>query len=151
MILVDTNIVARSTQNGHIHQRVALDVITHLRIARQEYLAVVPQVLIEFYAIATRPKESNGLGFTPDQAIQQMATIKDDFVVYEESPDIFAFWEQLVNKYRPRNRMVYDLRLVAAMLANNMTQILTFNDQDFVGYREIQVLNPFDVLGIPRV
>jgi len=151
MILVDTNVVSRSIQNGHKHQRPAIDAIAHLRIVHQEYLAIVPQVIVEFYAIATRPVPSNGLGLTPDEAMLQIRRIKSDFPLFTETAEIFAQWEQLVSKYKPRNRQVFDLRLTAAMLANGMVQILTFNDQDFLNYTEIQALSPFDVLNIPRV
>jgi predicted nucleic acid-binding protein len=151
VILIDTNIAARSVEKGSPHQLPALDAIEYLRKQRQEYLVVVPQVIIEFHAIATRRVESNGLGFTPEVALQHIDQFKSRFGLFVETPDIFLHWERLVAKYKPRNRVVFDLRLVAAMLTHGMPQILTFNDQDFVAYREIQALNPFDVLGISRV
>lgn len=151
MIFLDTNILARTMQSGSSHHLPALDSLTFLRTQRRERLAIFPQVVTEFYAIATRPVQSNGLGLIPDEAINRIAWIKSQYDLLDETADIFPQWERLVAKYKPRNRQVFDLRHVAAMLANNMTQILTFNDQDFISYSEIQVLNPFDLLGLPRV
>jgi len=37
------------------------------------------------------------------------------------------------------------------MIQHRVPSILTFNDADFRRFTEIQTLNPFDVLGIPRV
>jgi len=37
------------------------------------------------------------------------------------------------------------------MVDRGISTLLTFNDGHFARYCEISVLNPFDVLGIPRV
>jgi hypothetical protein len=41
---------------------------------------------------------------------------------------------------------VHDARLVAAMLAHGVPQILTLNPRDFQRYTEITVLHPADVV-----
>lgn len=46
-------------------------------------------------------------------------------------------------------KRTHDVRLVAAMLANEMTHLLTFNPSDFAGISSITIthpqdLNPFD-------
>jgi predicted nucleic acid-binding protein len=151
MILLDTNVLARTMQSASPHNQPALDALAFLRTQRRERLAIFPQVITEFYAIATRLVQSNGLGLSPDEAISRIAWIKSQYDLLDETAEIFIHWERLVAKYKPRNRQVFDLRHVAAMLAHNIPQVLTFNDQDFIQYIEIQVLNPFDVLGVPRV
>jgi predicted nucleic acid-binding protein len=120
------------------------------RLERQEDLVVSPQVMMEFYAAATRTM-SNGLGLTPDQALVEIGKIQADFPMLLETEDIYRHWELLVRKYKPTNRRVFDVRHVAFMLAHKIPAILSFNDQDFREYSEIQVFNPFDVLGLPRV
>jgi hypothetical protein len=37
------------------------------------------------------------------------------------------------------------------MLAHQVKQLVTFNDKDFLHVQEIDVLNPFDLLGLTRV
>jgi predicted nucleic acid-binding protein len=150
VILIDTNVLARSRQIGHVHYQVAIDAIVFERVRREEVLVISPQVLVEFYATATRTL-SNGLGLTPDQAMREIEKIQEDFPLLAESNLIYPQWETLVRKYKPTNRLVFDARHVAFMLVHQIPQILSFNDQDFIAYSEIRVLNPFDVLGLPRV
>jgi predicted nucleic acid-binding protein len=149
MILIDTNVVARTLQKNHIHHRPAMDSILFLRTSQIEILVISPQIIQEFYAIATRA--SNGLAITPDNALHEIQLIKQDYPLLPESALIYPQWEQLVAKYKPTNRRVFDTKHVAFMLVHRIPKILTFNDQDFLHYSEIQALNPFDVLNIPRV
>ncbi len=37
------------------------------------------------------------------------------------------------------------------MIEHHVSLFLTFNDADFKSFVEIKALNPFDVLGVPRV
>jgi predicted nucleic acid-binding protein len=149
MILVDTNVLARGIERGHKHQIPALHAMRVLRIDQNEEIVIVPQVLVELYAICTRTQ--NGVGLTPDEALGEIVAIKDNCRLFGENPAVFSQWEMLVRKYKPKNRQVFDMRLVAAMLVHQIPAILTFNDEDFRMYAEIRALNPFDVLGIPRV
>ena len=142
--------LARSRQIGHVHYQVAIDALIFERVEQKEVLVISPQVLIEFYAAATRTI-SNSLGLTPDEAMAEVAKIQEDFPLLAESAVIYGNWETLVRKCKPTNRQVFDARHVAFMLAHQIPTILSFNDQDFSMYSEIQVLNPFDVLNVPRV
>jgi predicted nucleic acid-binding protein len=81
----------------------------------------------------------------------EVGRIKREYPVFPETPTVFPEWEYLVSKYRPKNRRIFDARLVALMLVHRIPEILSFNDKDFAQYSEIRVLNPFDVLGIPRL
>ncbi len=48
-----------------------------------------------------------------------------------------------------RREDAHDARLVAAMLVHKISQILTFNTQDFQRYPGIVVLSPQQVVGTP--
>lgn len=63
MILADTNILLRSLHLQHPHHDVAKNALKLLRL-RNETLCVAPQNLVEFWAVATRPLNENGLGMT---------------------------------------------------------------------------------------
>ena len=147
MILVDTNLLLRSIETGHVHRQAAIDSVIQLQ--QSEDLVVVPQILMEFYAAVTRGE--NSLHLSPDEAIAELAKIKTNFELYEETPHVFPTWEMLVAKYKLKNRHVFDLRIVANMLIHGIESILSFNDAHFAPFNEIRVLNPFDYLGIPRV
>ncbi len=149
MIFLDTNVLARTLQPSHIHHRAAVDSVILLRRSRAEVLVISPQVVAEFYAIATRGE--NGLKYSPEQALNQIEEIKKEYPVLPEHPAAFAHWERLIRRYRPINRQVFDARHVALMIVHRVPEILTFNDKDFEFYSEIKVLNPFDVLHLPRI
>ncbi len=63
MILVDTNILLRSLHPQHPHYGPTKSALKLLRL-RNETLCVAPQNLVEFWGVATRPLNENGLGMT---------------------------------------------------------------------------------------
>ncbi len=64
MILLDTNLLARMTDSAHPQCAPARRAVQSLLVGKGERLIVVPQNLYEFWAVATRPLSSNGLGLS---------------------------------------------------------------------------------------
>lgn len=139
--LVDTNVLLRSIDLAHPMNRDAVDTLRTLQ-SREEQLCIVPQNLIEFWNVYTRPLERNGLGGTPEEAESEVMQLKALFTLLPDTPAIYPTWEQLVSQYRVRGVNVHDARLVAAMIVHRLTHILTFNDRDFMRYSEITVIVP---------
>ncbi len=53
---------------------------------REGYLLyVVRQMLMEFWVVATRPVAVNGLGITPDKALQILSEIQKDYILYRNT------------------------------------------------------------------
>jgi predicted nucleic acid-binding protein len=65
--LVDTNVLLRSVDLNHPMNQNALKAITMIRSGGKQ-LHIVPQNLIEFWNVYTRPLERNGLGRSARQA-----------------------------------------------------------------------------------
>ena len=82
MILLDTNILARSAQPGHSQYQSAIAAVDTLRL-RNETLCLVPQVLYEYWVVATRPVEQNGLGMTAAEAAATSSPLFSDFTCIE--------------------------------------------------------------------
>jgi predicted nucleic acid-binding protein len=143
-ILIDTNLLTRLVQPGHPHQATALRALDALH-ARDETLCLVPQVLYEFWTVCTRPTDQNGLGLNVPAAAGELAQAKSLFVLLEEIPDIYAHWERLVIQYDVKGKNAHDARLVAAMMAQGISHLLTFNARDFTRYAEITLLAPEEV------
>jgi hypothetical protein len=72
------------------------------------------------------------------------------FELLPETAQVYPTWEGLVAKYAVQGKRAHDVRLVALMIQHRVPKLLTFNDADFRAVAEIQSLNPFDVLAIPR-
>lgn len=109
---------------------------------QSEKLCIIPQNLIEFWAVATRPLASNGLGLTADEAERATKKLKRLFVLCPDTPTIFNAWENLVTKYQVMGKQAHDTRLVAAMIAHDLSHLLTFNTDDFKRFSEITTVDP---------
>ncbi len=143
--LVDTNVLLRSVQKTHpMHMDSTRSI--ELSIHHGEIVSVIPQNLIEFWAVATRPTLNNGLGMSVDETAQHIAAFKTVFQLLPDSDSIFKEWQRLVVRHQVLGKQAHDARLVAAMLAHNLTHLLTFNDADFKRFTEITVVNPQSVV-----
>jgi hypothetical protein len=74
-VLVDSNILLRSLHPGHPHSAIAENSVAALGL-RNETLCIAPQILIEFWAVATRPRDDNGLGLAPDRAAAELVSLR---------------------------------------------------------------------------
>lgn len=146
--LVDTNILLRLVQkNSPMHSDTQRAI---LMLKRQgELLYIIPQNLIEFWAVATRAINSNGLGLSTAQALQETEKLKKIFILHLDTPEIFCEWESLIVKYQVMGKQVHDTRLVAAMITHQITHLLTFNINDFKRFSEIVVVDPCSVTPQP--
>lgn len=141
MILVDTNVLLRSAQPSHSQYTTAVKAIQSLRLAGQ-MLCIVPQVLYEYWVVATRPVQGNGLGMTAAEADSDVQMLLSRFRFFRDERAVFERWHQLVQQHRVVGRRAHDARLVAAMKRHRINEILTFNCGDFRTYRGITVLDP---------
>jgi predicted nucleic acid-binding protein len=139
--LIDTNVLLRSIQTDHPSYGDARRSVAAL-IDQGDQLSVVAQNLIEFWAVATRPRESNGLGLSIAETAAHVTSFQQTFKLFLDTPAIFPEWERLVQAHLVSGRQSHDARLVAAMLVHNASHLLTFNLADFKRYKEITVVDP---------
>jgi len=132
--LVDTNILLRSAQPSYPMHADAARAVGEL-LARGKILSIIPQNIIEYCAVTTRPIEANGLGMSVDETAAEVVRLQS----------IFSEWKRLVSKNEVKGKEVYDARIVAVMLAHRVTRLLTFNTADFKLYTEITAINPREV------
>jgi predicted nucleic acid-binding protein len=142
--LVDTNFLLRLAQNTSPFQQYTRNAYSSLR-AQGEVLMIVPQNLVEFWAVATRPINVNGLGLSIELASQELSQMKQLFRLQLDTAEILMIWQQLIIKYQVKGKQVHDTRLVAAMIDHQITHLLTFNTDDFKRFTEITVIDPRDI------
>lgn len=147
--LVDTNVLLRSIEPTHPMNAIAVESVRFL-LGQAEQLCVVPQNLIEFWAVATRPASANGLNFTLAAASAQLAELQTIFTLVPDTSAIFTEWEQLIVKYQVLGKQAHDTRLVAAMLVHQITHLLTFNTDNFQRFSEVTAINPRQI-SIPNI
>ena len=104
---------------------------------------VARQRVAEFRAVATRPVGSlNGLGLSTAEARAMVDLLRRRFPVLPEPDETLDIWLDLVTRYGVSGKTTHDARLVATMLANGVTRILTFNGTHFARFAEITVETP---------
>lgn len=117
-------------------------------LRKKEVLHIVPQVVFEFWVVATRPASSNGLGLTPKKTKRTIEKGKSFFSMLPDTERIYAEWLRLVEAYSVCGVNAHDARLVAAMKMHGISEILTFNREDFKRFegKEITVVSPAEIL-----
>ena len=138
--LLDTNVVLRLIDRQdpkHSVCRAAVDTL----IERQEEVCLVPQVLVEFWVVATRPAENNGLGWEPDETDNHIGRLCGLFRLRPELPDLFDRWRQLVRHVATRGKRAHDARLAAFMAIHGIDAVVTLDPSNFRGFG-IDVVEP---------
>ena len=142
--LLDTNAILRLNEPGNPVAKIVENCLTKLRRDGEE-IVLVPQILVEFWAAATRPKSVNGLGLTIDEAEKVLENLQGIFTLLPENEKIFEAWKTLVSKYKVSGKVAHDARIVAAMTVHKIENILTLNARDFKRFAEITAVEPQDV------
>jgi predicted nucleic acid-binding protein len=141
LIVLDTNILLRYAWAAD-PAFATVDAAINALHAGGEVLCVVPQDIYEFWATATRPIASNGLGLSIPECQVQVARVKRLFRLLPDLPTLFAEWEALVGAHACHGRVSYDARLVAAMRTYGVTRLLTLNGADFARFPGFTILDP---------
>ena len=77
-VLIDTNILVRRINRHDPQYRDARDALKAIE-ARGDRICVAPQNIIEFWNVATRPADRNGLSLTPEVANRVAGRIEESF------------------------------------------------------------------------
>lgn len=109
---------------------------------REEPLIVTLQNMAEFWNVATRPAANNGLGFTIEEAQEELLRLEGFFQILSENAASYAAWKTLLIAHRVSGVQVHDARLVAVMKTYGIARIVTFNASDFTRFREIEAVHP---------
>jgi predicted nucleic acid-binding protein len=143
-ILVDSNVLLRRAQPTHSSHTSAIQSVAKL-LARGTPVYFTPQNIAEFWNVATRPSDKNGLGLSHHMVLAELATIEDLLTLLPDSPAIYPEWKRLVALHRVVGAKVHDARLAAVANVYGVRGILTFNTSDFVRYTQLEILHPSEL------
>ena len=141
--LMDTNILLGAAHRVDARYSIVQEAV-HKLWANEHELRTTSQNFAEFWNVSTRPTDRNGFGQKPVEANNLLRDLELLFPLLPDSPTVYPVWRRLVVKYEVSGVQVHDARLVAAMIAHNVTHILTFNIRDFERYKSerIVAVNP---------
>lgn len=140
----DTNILLRWTEPGTEHCEQARAAGKALR-SQGEIVYITSQNLVEFWAVATRPMDANGLGLTPDQADAEAGKLEALFPLLPDTAAIHPEWRRLVVSAKVTGVRAHDARLAGALVVQGVTHILTFNIGDIRKFGQVTAVHPADV------
>jgi len=130
---LDTNVLLRIAQPAHPMHSIASDALKNLTVAGEE-LCVFPQNIREFWNVASRPADRNGLGLRPKQVELEVQRIESAFNVIADGPDIQQEWRRMVSFHGVSVVQVHDCYLAASVKIRGIHNLLTFNIADFSRY-----------------
>jgi hypothetical protein len=90
---------------------------------------LTPQNFIEFWAVAARPAETNGFGWSSERTAKEVAELQMRFPFLPDSPEIFTRWLELVKQLPVHGKRVHDVRFVPVLQAHAVEHLLTFNGE----------------------
>lgn len=143
--LIDTNILLRLVEilsSQHPEAKNAIDKL----LAQGNTLYLLLQNVSEFWNVCTRPLDKNGFGFSIEQADAELSKIEQVFDILPDTEEVYKNWRKLVVDYSVTGVKVHDAKIVAAMKAHNIENLLSFNAKDFKRYTEIKSFEPKDVM-----
>lgn len=145
--LLDSNMVLGYAATRHHNSSLARSAIRTL-MKQNVRLCVSGQVLIEFYAVATRPREVGGLDWKPEGTSRTVDAFRTTFEFLPDSPAIFEEWRRLIEVCQVSGKKAHDARLAATALAHNINHILTANHDDFKRFEahSLTIVNPATVV-----
>lgn len=140
--LVDTNILVYSRYNDTEHHNASYALLE--RAQRDDAkLCVAAQCLIEFYRVVTDARRVS-VPREPAEALEAIDRLLGlpGLTLLPTPADLPQLWTQLARRYPSKGADIFDVQLLATMLANDVTRIYTFNRTDFERFSEIRVYVP---------
>ena len=98
-VLVDTNILLRSAQPNHPQSSQATLFASRL-IRQGDALFFCSQNVAEFWNVATRPADKNGIGLSHEEALREVSSIEGLLTLLPDIPAIYTAWKAVVRDYQ---------------------------------------------------
>jgi predicted nucleic acid-binding protein len=143
-VLADTNLWLRFADARSASHQLSLSGLSAISKAGHD-ICITPQVAVEFWVVATRPLEVNGLGWTPEKTDAFLNQVLGRSKMLDDSEQVFAEWRNLVRTHDIKGKRSHDARIAAIMATSGVQYLLTFNGPDFAVFPHVKVLHPSDV------
>lgn len=145
MILIDTDVLVYAINLDAPQHEAARAFIEAARAGRWR-CALVPQVLLEFFAVVTDGRRV-AVPLAPETALEQVAAWRAIFPVIEVGKKALDYLPEVLAEKPVKGGGIFDAWLVAQMRAAGMETICTYNPGDFTGYKGIRPVGPEEMIG----
>jgi len=140
--LVDTNVLIYALDPNSPYHADSRSLVERAR-RHDAGLCVTPQILAEFYSVVTdrrRVPHARQPAETLD-AIELFLSLPG-MTLLPTPVDIVARWMELARRHPVAGPSIFDLQLVAVMLAYDLRTVYTYNRADFEAFTEVTVRTP---------
>jgi uncharacterized protein len=139
--IIDANILVYAVVSEAPQNAVARALLDAARLDPNVTLYVSSQILCEFYSVVTNPRRMTAARSSAE-ALAAIAGFLTFLHVLPIPARTVEGWMDLLRRRAVTGADVFDLQLVATMLANGISRIYTFNGPDFAAFSELAVVTP---------
>jgi predicted nucleic acid-binding protein len=140
IVVVDTNVLLAATDRSRDHHGAA----TRFLNEDVRRLAVSPQIVREYLAVASRPVAVNGLGLSGEDAVANVHELLEGLEVLTEGPATTTSLMDLVVTGPAVGKQVHDANVVAVALAHRAVSIVTDNSRHFARFAHLLAIEEVD-------
>lgn len=142
LAMVDTNVLVHAKYEEGEHYAACSQLLERAQDG-QLALCISPQVLGELYSTVTNPRRVSD-PFAPEEAVSIVAQFltMPGMALLPVPSNVVRRWMALVRRRPVTGGRIFDLQLIATMLAHGVSRIYTYNRSDFEPFEEIEVLTP---------
>lgn len=140
LTLVDANVLVYASYDQHQHHPACKGLLAQSETGEAR-LCLTSQVMAEFFATVTNHRRVSE-PFTTNQAVRALRAFSASLIQLPVPVDVADRWMSLVDRESITGADIFDVQLVATMLANDVHRIYTFNTKDFASFPEIIALPP---------
>lgn len=133
LVVVDTNVLLAATDRSRGVHTAATAFLNE----DERRLALTPQIVREYLAVATRPVEASGFGLAMNDAVANVHEFLDDMDLLSEDAATTAVLMGLVSDHQVVGKQVHDANVVAVALAHGARAIVTDNTRHFSRFSEL--------------
>ncbi len=133
LVVVDTNILLAATDRARSAHRAA----TRFLNEDERRLALTPQIVREYLAVATRPVDVNGLGLAMPDALANLEMLLQDMQLLAEDAATTATLVDLIGRGLAEGKQVHDANVVAVAFAHRADAIVTDNARHFARFANL--------------
>jgi predicted nucleic acid-binding protein len=139
---LDTNVLIYALYADAEYHRAARLLVDQAR-SEDAALCFTPQVLAELYSVITNPRRVTEAK-SPEAVLEVITNLiaMPGLTLLPFPLDLVSRWTALLRQHPVSERKVFDVQLIATLLANGVKKLYTFNRIDFEPFAEIEVLTP---------
>lgn len=138
--IVDANVLVYAMDADALQHMPSRNLLEAARVSSTT-LYVTSQILCEFYSIVTNGRRVRKPR-TAEEALNAIAGLLAFLHVLPIPARAVEGWLDLLRRHPVTGGEVFDLQIIAAMQANGIHRIYTFNSDDFKVFPELAVLTP---------